>query len=290
IVVLGVLILIDMWSVDRRYLNKDNFVEPTVLNQRTQPRQVDKLIMRDSTLNYRVLDLTSNPFTNANTSLYHNSIGGYHAAKLMRYQELIERQFSNAINEDVLDMRNTRYVITSDRKDAQHIQKRSTAAGNAWIVDDITYVKNAEEEMRAIDSFNPKKVAVIHEEFKDKIQNDKIGTSANAHIELKEYRPDHLIYEYTAPQDVLAVFSEIWYDKGWKAFVDGKEIPHVRADYVLRPAQLPGGNHTVELKFEPKSFYVGETIALIASIILILGLIGAIFQEMKQEKASSSAS
>src|SRR5690606_39152435 len=211
IVVLGVLILIDMWSVDRRYLNKDNFVEPTVLNQRTQPRQVDKLIMRDSTLNYRVLDLTANPFTNANTSLFHNSIGGYHAAKLMRYQELIERQFTNAFNEDVLDMLNTRYLITGNSEDAQKIQKRSTAAGNAWIVDEITFVQSAEEEMQAINSFNPKKEAIVHEEFKKVIGEDTLGSSANSQIKLIDYRPDHLIYEYTAPKDVLAVFSEVWY-------------------------------------------------------------------------------
>lgn len=269
VVLLAAVILIDMWMVDRRYLNNDNFIEESVISQQQQPREVDKLIMRDQALDYRVLDLSTNPFTNANTSLYHNSIGGYHAAKLMRYQELIERQFTNAINEDVLDMLNTRYLITSDGE-SERMQNRSTAAGNAWIVDRVTYVKNAEEEMNAIDSFNPKEVAIVGEEFKPLINADKLGTSENATIELIDYRPDHLIYEYSAPKDVLAVFSEIWYDKGWTAYVDGKEIPYFRADYVLRAAQLPGGNHKVEFKFEPKSYYMGENISMVSSLLLLL--------------------
>jgi uncharacterized membrane protein YfhO len=202
----------------------------------------------------------------------------------MRYQELIERQFTNAINEDVLDMLNTRYLITSDGE-SERMQNRSTAAGNAWIVDRVTYVKNAEEEMNAIDSFNPKEVAIVGEEFKSLINTDKLGTSENATIELIDYRPDHLIYEYSAPKDVLAVFSEIWYDKGWTAYVDGKEIPYFRADYLLRAAQLPGGNHKVEFKFEPKSYYMGENISMISSILLLFAF-GFAFWKGRQPEAA----
>lgn len=280
-VLLALGILIDMWSVDRRYLNKDNFINPSELKQQTKARDVDELIMRDKALDYRVLDLTSNPFTNASTSLYHNSIGGYHAAKLMRYQELLEHQFNGAFNEDVLDMLNTRYIITGTSADAQKIQKRNTAAGNAWIVDKVTYVKSASEEMRALDSFNPKKEAIVHEEFKDLVDQGTLGAAANSKITLVDYRPDHLVYEYTAPQSVLAVFSEIWYDKGWKAFVDGEEIPYFRADYVLRAAKLPGGNHKVEFKFEPRSYYMGETISLVGSSILVLLLGFALWKNRK---------
>lgn len=279
-VLLAAFVLIDLWIVDRRYLNADSFVESSVLTQQLQPREVDKLINRDDRLDYRVLDLSSNPFTNANTSLFHNSIGGYHAAKLMRYQELIERQFSNAINEDVLDMLNTRYVITTDGG-SERMRSRDSAAGNAWIVDQVTFVKNAEEEMQGIDSFNPKKIAIVSEEFKDLIAIDKVGTSDNASIKLVSYRPDHLIYEYTAPGDVLAVFSEIWYDKGWHAYIDGKEIPYFRANYLLRAAQLPGGNHTVEFKFHPNSYYMGENISLFSSILL-LALFGLAFWRDKK--------
>lgn len=196
----------------------------------------------------------------------------------MRYQEVIERQFTNAINEDVLDMLNTRYLITADGE-SERMQNRSTAAGNAWIVDRVTYVKNAEEEMTAINSFNPKEVAIIADEFKSLINVDKLGTSHDATIALIDYRPDHLVYEYSAPKDVLAVFSEVWYDKGWHAYVDGKEIPYFRADYLLRAAQLPGGNHKVEFKFEPRSYYMGENISMIASLLLVLAFGFAAWKE-----------
>src|SRR5690606_7700723 len=188
----------------------------------------------------------------------------------MRYQELIERQLTNAINEDVLDMLNTRYTITSDNKDSQHVERRNTAAGNAWIVNRVTYVKNAEEEMAAINSFNPKDVAIINDEFKSLIAEKGLGTSENASIQLTKYRPDELIYEYSAPQDVIAVFSEIWYDKGWNAYVDVHNILLFRPDYVFRAAQLPAGNYTVEYKFEPQYYLVGENISLGASILHVL--------------------
>src|SRR5690606_199502 len=145
-------------------------------------------------------------------------------------------------------------------------------------------VKNAEEEMAAINSFNPKDVAIINDEFKSLIAEKGLGTSENASIQLTKYRPDELIYEYSAPQDVIAVFSEIWYDKGWNAYVDGQKIPHFRADYVLRAAQLPAGNHTVEFKFEPRSYLIGENISLVASILLVL-LFG--FATWKERRAAT---
>jgi len=290
IILLAVTILIDMWSVNRRYLNKDNFVDESVLANQFPEREVDKFINRDTQPDYRVLDLTISTFNSASTSYYHNTIGGYHAAKLMRYQELLERQFNNAINQDVLDMLNTRYAITSDGQDSQHLQNRSSAAGNAWFINRIKYVDNAEQEMQGLDSFNPKDVAIIHTEFKHLIDSAKIVASANASIELVDYRPDHLVYEYSAPGSAVAVFSEIYYDKGWKAYVDGAEIPYFRADYVLRAAQLPGGNHKVEFKFEPQSYYTGEKISLVASVLLILVLGFAVWKEQKESKASSGLS
>lgn len=281
VILLAVVILVDMWGVNRRYLNNDNFVEEKPLASQFPERDIDKLISRDKALDYRVLDLTIPTFSSASTSFYHNTIGGYHAAKLMRYQELIERQFNSAINEDVLDMLNTKYVITSDEQGNQRIQNRNSASGNAWIVNRVTYVENAEEEMQAINSFDPKEVAIVHNEFKSLIDSSKVGTSQNAIINLVDYRPDHLVYEYSAPQSVLAVFSEIYYDKGWKAYVDGNEIPYMRANYVLRAAQLPGGNHKVEFKFEPRSYYVGENVSLVASLILVLMFGFAIWRQQK---------
>lgn len=272
VIALGIVILVDLWTVDKRFLNEDRFVEPLQLaRQFNSPREVDQLIQMDQDPNFRVLDLTTNPFQDARTSYFHKSIGGYHAAKLMRYQELIERQFSTAINEDVLDMLNTRYVIHSGSQNNVGMNRRSSAAGNAWFVERVTMVKDNEEEMNALNSFDPSKEAFIHEEFKPLLNENRLGQPVNASIELINYRPDRLVYEYSSPNDALAVFSEIWYDKGWKAFVDGKELPILRANYVLRALQLPGGNHQVEFRFEPTSYHRGELISLIASIILVLG-------------------
>src|SRR5690554_2562180 len=282
VILLATLILIDMWAVNRRYLNKDNFADESSIAAQFPEREVDQLIRRDKALNYRVLDLSIPTFNSASSTYYHNTIGGYHAAKLMRYQELIERQFNNAINEDVLDMLNTKYVITANAEGSQRIQNRSTTAGNAWFVNRVLFVDNAEEEMNAIDSFDPKEVAIVHSEFKSLIDSTRVGTARNASIELIDYRPDHLVYEYSAPQDALAVFSEIYYDKGWKAFIDGQEIPYFRADYVLRAAQLPGGNHKLEFKFEPQSYYMGENISLVASILLLAAFGVALWRERKE--------
>jgi hypothetical protein len=282
VILLATVILIDMWTVNRRYLNKDNFVDESSIAAQFPEREVDQLIRRDQSLNYRVLDLSIPTFNSASSSYYHNTIGGYHAAKLMRYQELIERQFNNAINEDVLDMLNTKYLITANAEGSQRIQNRSTTAGNAWFVNRVLFVDNAEQEMNAIDSFDPKEVAVVHSEFKSLIDSARVGTARNASIELVDYRPDHLVYEYSAPQDALAVFSEIYYDKGWKAFVDGEEIPYFRADYVLRAAQLPGGNHKLEFRFEPQSYYMGENISLVASILLVAAFGFAVWRERRE--------
>jgi uncharacterized membrane protein YfhO len=284
-IVLAAAILFDMWNVDRRYLNNEKFVEKNVMEQQFQAREVDEMILRDKDPNYRVLDLTIPTFQSANATFFHKTVGGYHAAKLKRFQEVLDKQFSNSINEDVLDMLNTKYVITADQSgQSQRMQTRSTAAGHAWFVSQVTFVKNADQEMAAISSFDPKKEAFVHEEFKSLIDQKKLGLPANASIKLTSYKPDHLTYEYTAPADVIAVFSEIWYDKGWNMYVDGELRPHFRADYILRAAQLPGGNHKVEFKFEPQSYYIGETISLIASILLVLTLGFAIYTEVKKPK------
>lgn len=272
VVLLGVVTLVDLWGVDRRYLNTDNFTDRLQLNRQFNvEREVDRLIRMDKDPNYRVLDLTTNPFADARASYFHKSIGGYHAAKLMRYQELIERQFSSAINEDVLDMLNTRYLIMQDDQGNERIQRRNTAAGNAWFVEQVTFVPDDEAEMQALNGFNPFEEAFIQEEFKSMLNEEQLTAPADATISLTAYRPDHLVYEYEASEEALAVFSEVWYDKGWNAYVDGEAQPIIRANYLLRALQLPEGSHQVEFKFEPRSYHVGETISLIASLLMVLG-------------------
>ncbi|MBB2149963.1 glycosyltransferase family protein [Pedobacter gandavensis] len=287
IIILGLVILTDLWQVDRRYLNNNNFASKSDLTNHFQPRDVDTFIMADKDPNFRVLDLTISTFSDASASQFHKTIGGYHAAKLKRYQELIDNQLTKSVNQDVLDMLNTKYIITQDPKNGSYkMQRNPTAAGNAWIVQNVQYAQNADEEMKAISSFDPKKEAIVDIKYKPLIDTKRLGADPSASIKLDSYHPDHLVYSYSAPRDIIAVFSEIYYDKGWNMYVDGVKKPYFRADYVLRAAQLEAGNHKVEFKFEPVSYYMGENISLVGSILLIAGLGFAFYSENKKKKAA----
>ena len=288
IILLGLAVLIDMWQVDRRYLNNSNFASKVDLKNHFQPRDVDTFITADQDPNFRVLDLTVSTFQDASASQFHKTIGGYHAAKLKRYQELIDNQFSKSINQDVLDMLNTKYLITQDQQNGSYkMQRNPTAAGNAWIVQSVQYAKNADEEMKAISSFDPRREAIVDERYKSIIDEKRITSGGpTASIKLESYHPDHLVYSYSAPSDVIAVFSEIYYDKGWNMYVDKVKKPYFRADYVLRAAQLEAGNHTVEFKFEPVSYYTGEKISLAGSLLLVAALGFAFYSDNKKRKTA----
>lgn len=288
VILLGLAILVDMWQVDRRYLNNSNFASKSDVNNHFQPRDVDTFIMADKDPDFRVLDLSISTFQDASASQFHKTVGGYHAAKLKRYQELIDNQFSKSINQDVLDMLNTKYLITQDPKNGSYkMQRNPTAAGHAWIVQNVQFAKDADEEMKAISSFDPKKEAIVDVRYKSLIDTKKVGADPTAFIKLDSYHPDHLVYSYSAPRDVIAVFSEIYYDKGWNMYVDGVKKPYFRADYVLRAAQLEAGNHKVEFKFEPVSYYMGEKISLAGSLLLLAGLGFAFYSENKQKKKAA---
>jgi hypothetical protein len=286
---LALAVLIDMWQVDRRYLNKDNFASKGDIESHFQPRDVDTFITSDKDPDYRVLDMTISTFSDATASQFHKTVGGYHAAKLKRYQELIDNQFSKSINQDVLDMLNTKYIITQDPKNGSYkMARNATAAGNAWIVESVQFAKNADEEMKAISSFDPKKEAIVDQEYKGLIDLKRVGPGgATAMIKLESYHPDDLVYSYSAPRDVIAVFSEIYYDKGWNMYVDGVQKPYFRADYVLRAAQLEAGNHKVEFKFEPKSYYMGEKISLAGSILLVAFLGFGFYTENRKKNMAA---
>ena len=276
-------VLVDMWQVNRKYLNNENFETKVDLANHFQPRDVDGFISSDKDPNFRVYDQSINTFSDASTSSFHKTIGGYHAAKLKRYDELIQRQFSKSVNQDVLDMLNAKYFITRDQQNgAYRMTRNATALGNAWIVKGVSFVKNADEEMNAINSFDPKQEAIVDESFKSLLDTNKLGADPTAFIKMEKYHPDHIEYSFSAPRDAVAVFSEIYYDKGWNMYVDGVEKPYFRANYVLRAAQLPAGNHKVEFKFEPKSYYMGESISLAGTILLLLCLGFAGYKENKK--------
>jgi hypothetical protein len=280
-------VLIDMWQVDRKYLNNKNFESKSTLANYFQARDVDGFINSDQDPNFRVYDQTINTFSDASTSAFHKTIGGYHAAKLKRYDELIQNQFAKSVNQDVLDMLNAKYFITQDPQNGSYkMSRNATALGNAWIVKGVQFVKNSDEEMKAISSFDPKQEAIVDESYKKLLDTTRLGADPTAFIKMEHYHPDHIEYSYSAPRDVIAVFSEIYYDKGWNMYIDGVQKPYFRADYVLRAAQLEAGNHKVEFKFEPKSYYTGEKISL-AGTILLIGFLGfAAYSERKKKKAA----
>jgi len=282
-------VLIDMWQVDRRYLNNKNFEAKKDLSDYFQPRDVDTFIAADKDPNFRVFDLSIPTFSDASTSAFHKTIGGYHAAKLKRFDELIQNQFSKSINQDVLDMLNTKYIITQDQKTGSYkMQRNPTACGNAWFVESVQYVKNSDEEMKAISSFDAKKEAIVDQMYKGDMNSKLLGTGQEGFIKLTNYNPDHLTYEYSTAKDVIAVFSEIYYNKGWKMYIDGVEKPYFRADYVLRAAQLEAGNHKLEFIFHPNSYYTGEKISLAGSILLVLGLGFGFYSENKKKKVAKA--
>jgi len=288
---LALFILVDLWQVDRRYLNNQNFVSKSDLASHYQPRDVDNFISADKDPNFRVFDLSlGDPFKSAETSFFHKTVGGFHSARLKRFQELVDHQLTKSINQDVLDMLNTKYIITQDPQNGSYkMQRNATAAGNAWFVQSVQYAKNADEEMKAISSFDAKKEAIVDEQYKSLIDTKRLGTGVEGFIKLTNYTPDHLTYEYSSAKDVIAVFSEVYYNKGWKMYIDGVEKPYFRADYILRAAQLEGGNHKLEFIFHPTSYYAGEKISLAGSILLLAGLGFGFYSENKKKKKAVKA-
>lgn len=277
------LILVDLWQVDKRYLRDDSFVDKQDVSQ-PKPREVDQFIQRDTDPDYRVIDLTQAPKYDATTPFFHKSVWGYTAARMKRMDEIIDNQFSKSVNHDILDMLNTKYIIVQDPKTGNlSMQHNDNACGHAWFVKSVKYAKDADQEMQTITAFSPKDEAIVDQRYKSVIDEKAVGYDANATIKLVKYSPDDMIYQSGSTAPSVAVFSEIYYDKGWKMYIDGKESPYFRADYILRAAQIPVGNHKVEFIFHPASYYTGEKISLAGSILLVLALGGAIYTGIKKK-------
>lgn len=358
------LVFTDMFFVGKRYLNNSDFVSKNEYDASYIPSPADEQILQDKSLDYRVLNYTTNTFNDSYTSYFHKSVGGYHAAKLRRYQELIENQISKQ-STGVIDMLNTRYFIVPAGKEQQpRAQFNPGALGNAWFPDSVIMVANADEEMNHIGNmyemkmldgssftvnnksvttavignhdkvkigdtdfdvsifpmipgmtdtfglaqrtnkdgsaekiittkskgaagpfftvtnfyeFNPRKDAIIDKRFADYMKGYTVTPDSLRSIRLLSYEPNNLVYQSKTSKEALVVFSEIYYAHGWKSFIDGKEAPHIRADYVLRAMRIPAGEHEIEFKFEPKSYFLGEKIAMVSSaliLILFFGVIG----------------
>lgn len=275
--------LLDIVLVDLNYFGHDNFVTERNFKQNFEPREVDSQILQDKDPNYRVYDATIETFNSSDASYFHKTIGGYHAAKLQRFQDIIDFHISKN-NMKVLDMLNTKYFIVPAGENKQSVQQNPNALGNAWLVDSIKIVANANAEIDSLTNFKPAYTAVVHEEYKNYIGNfdpKKEGT-----IQLTSYAPNKLVYKFEAPTEQFAVFSEIWYgpDKGWQAYLDGKEVEHIRVNYLLRGMKLPAGSHEIIFEFKPKSYFLGENISMITSLSIILLIIAAIIWYQRKKK------
>lgn len=298
------LCLVDMWDVNKRYLNDAQFMPSSIRETTFLPTETDKLILQDKSLNYRVLNLASSTFNENNTSYWHKSVGGYHAAKLRRYQEMIEhhiapemqvayREIASAGGEmdsvdaakfNTLNMLNTKYfILPTDQKGGTLPVLNPYAYGNAWFVKEVKYVANANEEIDALYTITPAETAVVDEKFKDALKGMTAShKDEQSTLTLTSYQPNHLVYEAQNSADAVAVFSEIYYPDGWEVTIDGEPATLARADYILRALYLPAGKHTIEMRFDPQSIHITEAIAYGALILLLIGVIIAIVKVCKK--------
>jgi Bacterial membrane protein YfhO len=270
-------------GVSSRYLNADNYLEPEDFDGTFAPTAADIQIKKDPEKNYRVLNLTQSPFNDAITSYHHKSIGGYHAAKLSIYQDLIEHQLSKQpLNMGVLNMLNTKYVITQDSTGQVYPQQNPGVLGSVWLVSEVKFVPDTRTEMRSLDDFNPATTAIVQESYKKDITAGIQWDSA-ASIKLVKNENDVVTYQFNAPSPQFAVFSEVYYDRGWKAFIDEKEAPIVKTNYVLRGLSIPAGQHNIVFRFKPESYTTGSSITLISQVLLLLLLAAGLWFDYKRK-------
>ena len=293
-----ILCLADMWGVNKRYLNDAQFVPHSIRTETFTKTNTDELILQDTSLDYRVLNFATSTFDDNNTSYWHKSVGGYHPAKLRRYQEMIEHHISpemqaaykaiataggemdsvDANKFRILNMLNTKYFIFPAGQQRQTVPILNPHTyGNAWFVNKVQYVNNANEEIDALDSIIPTETAVVDARFKDVLKGaTESYKDSLSSICLTSYAPNRLTYETNNAQDGIAVFSEIYYPDGWHVTIDGQPAELARADYILRTMYVPAGQHTIEMRFDPTSLHVTEGIAYGALALLVIGIIVAV--------------
>lgn len=305
---IALLCLGDMWSVNKRYLYDEQFIPKSEQTATFRKTQTDELILQDPSLDYRVLNFAGNTFEENNTSYWHKSVGGYHAAKLRRYQEMIDHHIAkemqaayqevataggqmdsvNAAKFPVLNMLNTKYFIFPAGQQGQTVPiENPYTFGNAWFIDKIQYVNNANEEIDAIGQVDLQQTAIVDSKFKEALKGVNEGYKDSlSTIRLTSYEPNQLVYETSSPQDGIVVFSEIYYP-GWTATIDGKPADIARADYILRAMNVPAGKHTIEMRFDPQSLHITEGIAYGAMALLLIGVIILIWIYRKKYSENS---
>lgn len=268
VAILGVLVIADMWPVNKRYLNDSHFVTKKSNNGAFQMQPYEKLILQDEDPHFRVMNLTTSTFNDARTSYYLKSIGGYSAAKLRRYQDLIDEHISK-MNMNVIGMLNAKYFIVSDKKNGQpQVQLNPYAMGNAWFVDTLLVAENANEESDALNYIDLHTTAVLDKEFASYVEDFTPERDSMATVHLTKYTPRYLDYEYSTSKPGTIVFSEIYYPYGWKATIDGQPADIYRVNYMLRAINVPAGEHKIHMEFDPDSVKKGDTIAMVCIVIM----------------------
>lgn len=295
--IVGGITLIDLWMVDKRYLYDELFIPKETVELQAQPvTPVDRAIEADKDPHYRVLNASVDTYNDATTSANHRSIGGYHAAKLRRYQDLIERQLSRG-NREVLNMLDTKYIIYSDKEHGLQYQINPEAYGAAWLVDDIRWVGNADEEMAALDSTHLRHTAIVDKRFQSELKDYKPAsatpvvdslalTGHDDRVTLESYKPNGATYRVRTDRPRLIVFSEVYYPHGWHLLLDGKtELPLIRTNYTLRAAYIPAGDHQLTMTFDPQSIHRTELVAKIATGLLVLLILAALIDGYRHSRS-----
>lgn len=282
VVLVGVLMVGDLFFVDKNYVNSDSFVSARQADVPFEATPADEQILKDTT-HYRVFEVEGN-MSSARTSYFHSSIGGYHAAKPRKMQQLFDYQIAKN-NIGVLNMLNVKYIIQKDDQGQDIPLKNAEANGNAWFVSEVKKVDTPDAEMKALDKLDTKKTAVLNQkEFANAVKENSFVTDSTATIKLTQYKPNYLKYTANNPNTGLAVFSEVYYPKGWKATIDGKEVPHFAVNYVLRAMEVPAGKHTIEFKFEPEVIKKGSMISLISFIAMVALIVAGIYFDKKNKQ------
>ena len=305
--ILAALVLVDLFAIDKRYLNDSNFIDKQKTQKPYTASVADQAILGDKTLDFRVADLTKDMFNDASTCYFHKSLGGYSGAKLRRYQDVITQYLSGELTQlrnaqtsqdlmqglsqqKVLNMLNTKYIIFNPN--GQPMQN-PFAQGNAWVAKDIQWVGTPNEEIDAIGTTDLKQTAIMHKEFEQQLGNYRLTDSILPEITLVDYKPNKLTYRFSSALagstagSSLVVFSEIWTSKGWKLYIDGQEQPLLRANYLLRAALVPSGDHEIVMEYAPKAYKVGNTIAFVSSLIMVLATIGMVAFTLAKKKKQS---
>jgi hypothetical protein len=298
---IAALVTIDLVKIDSRYLNEENYIDPDQFEAQFAPRPVDQQIKQDPDPYYRVLDLSVDPFNNAMQAAHHKCIGGYSPAKMEVYQDLIDVHMRSGFNRQVLNMLNTKYIISPQGPQGQPVAiPNAEACGNGWFVDNIRWEETADAEMLAMQAgnigeqpdttmqeFNPKQTAVLRNTYKNDFNGYSLGKDSAAYVKLAEYGLNDISYTSNNSKDGFAVFSDIYYPYGWKAYIDGKETPIYRSNYLLRALKIPAGEHKIEFKFRPEKYYTGDKVAMVSSLLLILAAAGSIFMAMRGGKKAA---